>query len=264
MGVGQGGREEERLPLRREVPQHALDVGQEAHVEHAVGLVEHEDLEPLERRVGVAEVVEEAPRRRHDHVHPRAQGVLLRPHADAAEDGGAGDRGVHGQLPEVRVDLGGELAGRGEDERPRGAPRLAHQAVQDRQAERRRLAAAGGGAGEDVPALHRGRDRLLLDGGRAREAELADARAGAAGRGRTRRRARSGPGAQRAGLAVGRAAQLRVAVLVDLGGGDDELRGRRAARRSWPAPAAAGRSRAPGRPGSAPCACRRPRSGSSP
>ena len=101
----QGRREEERLPLRRQVPQHALDVGQEAHVEHAVGLVEHEDLEALERRVGVAEVVEQAPGRRHDHVDARAERVLLRPHADAAEDGGARDRRVHGQLREVLVDL---------------------------------------------------------------------------------------------------------------------------------------------------------------
>ncbi len=54
--------EEERLPPRRDVAQHAADVGQEAHVEHAVGLVEHEVLEPGELRVGHAEVVEQAAR----------------------------------------------------------------------------------------------------------------------------------------------------------------------------------------------------------
>ena len=61
-------REEERLTLRRKVLQHAADVGKESHVEHAVGLVEDQDLEPVELRVGEAEVVEEPARRGDDDV----------------------------------------------------------------------------------------------------------------------------------------------------------------------------------------------------
>ena len=53
------------------------------------------------------------------------------------------------------------------------AARLVDQAVQDRQQERRRLAAAGLRAGEHVAALHRGRDRVGLDGGGTGETELA-------------------------------------------------------------------------------------------
>jgi hypothetical protein len=172
---GHRGREEQRLPPRRDVPQDALDVGQEAHVEHAVGLVEDEHLEAPQRRVGMAEVVEEAAGGRDDHVDTRAERVLLGAHADAAENRRARHRGVHGQRREVLVDLGAQLARGREDERPRRAPRLVHEAVQDRQAERRRLAAAGGGAGQHVAAGHRRRDRLLLDRGGAGEAELANA-----------------------------------------------------------------------------------------
>ena len=45
------GREEERLPLRRQMLQHAADVGEEAHVQHPVRFVEDEDLQPVELRV---------------------------------------------------------------------------------------------------------------------------------------------------------------------------------------------------------------------
>jgi hypothetical protein len=157
------------------VPQHAAHVGQEAHVEHAVGLVEHEHLEPAQRRIGGAEVVEQPPRRRDDHVHARAEGVLLRAHSDAAEDGRARDRGVHRQLLEVLIDLRAQLARGRQDQRARGPARLRHQPLQDRQAEGGGLAAAGRRAGEHVAPLERGADRLLLDRGRAREAQLADA-----------------------------------------------------------------------------------------
>ncbi len=60
--AGHRGREEEVLPLGGEVPQDALDVGEEAHVEHPVGLVDDEDLQPVELRVAETEVVEEAAR----------------------------------------------------------------------------------------------------------------------------------------------------------------------------------------------------------
>ena len=75
--------------LRRHVLEHAPDVGQEAHVEHAVGFVEHEELEAGQLGVGRPEVVEEAPGRRDHDVDPAPERVLLRSHAHAAEDGRA-------------------------------------------------------------------------------------------------------------------------------------------------------------------------------
>jgi hypothetical protein len=62
-----------------------------------------------------------------------------------------------------------------EDERARRAPRLSEQPMEDGEDEGGGLAAAGHGAGQHVAALHGGRDGLLLDRCRAREAELAHA-----------------------------------------------------------------------------------------
>ena len=169
------GGEEQRLAPRGEVLEDAADVGEEAHVEHPVRLVEDEDLEAGELRVREPEVVEEAAGRRDDHVDAAPEGVLLRAHADAAEHGRAGHRRVHRELLEVLVDLRRELPRGREDERARGAARLAHEAVQDRQEERGGLAAAGHRAGEHVAARHRGRDGVALDGRGTGEAHLLDA-----------------------------------------------------------------------------------------
>ena len=141
---------------------------------------------PLELRVRVAEVVEEPARRGDDHVDAAPERVLLRPHADAAEDRRAGERRVHGELAEVLVDLRRQLARRREDERARRAAPLAEEPLQDRQQERRGLAAAGHRAGEHVAARERRRDGVLLDGRRAGEAELADGAERGRGRGRNR------------------------------------------------------------------------------
>ena len=46
------------------VPQDAPDVGQKPHVEHAVGLVEHEVLQAGQFRVRAAEMIEQPARRR--------------------------------------------------------------------------------------------------------------------------------------------------------------------------------------------------------
>ena len=152
--------------------QHLLDVRQEAHVEHPVGFVEHEVLEAGQLRVRLAEVIEQPARRRDDHVDAAPERMLLRTHADAAEDRRAGDRRVHGEVLQVLVDLRRQLARRREHERARDAARAVDQLVQDREEERRGLAAAGHRAGEDVAPFEGGRDGGFLDRGGAGEAEF--------------------------------------------------------------------------------------------
>ena len=117
--------EEQRLSFRRDVLEHALDVGKKAHVEHAVGFVEHEMFDLVELRVRLLEVIEQAARRGDDDVDARAERVLLRAHADAAEDRRAGDRRVHGDFLELFDDLRRELARRRHDERARRAALVA-------------------------------------------------------------------------------------------------------------------------------------------
>src|SRR2546422_3386925 len=85
----------------------------------------------LELRVRLPEVVEQPARRRDDHVDAAPERVLLRAHADAAEDRRSRERRVHGQLGEVRVDLRRQLAGGGEDQGPGEAAALRQEALHD-------------------------------------------------------------------------------------------------------------------------------------
>ena len=97
--------------------------------------------------------------------------MLLRPHADAAEDRRGGDRRVHREVVQVLENLRRQLARRRQHERARRAARLVDQPVQDRQQERRGLAAAGHRAGEHVAPRERRRNGVGLDrasGGRSR------------------------------------------------------------------------------------------------
>ena len=154
--------------------EHAADVRQEPHVEHAIGLVQHEVFDAVEPGVRRLEVIEQPARRGDDHVHAAAEGMLLRTHAHAAVHRGAGQRRMHGQRVEVLEDLRRELARRRQHERARRAARLADQPVQDGQQKGRGLAAAGLRAGEHVAPGHRRRNRLGLNRRRPREAELTD------------------------------------------------------------------------------------------
>ncbi len=97
----EGGREQQRLPLLGQVRQDALQVGQEADVEHAVGLVEHHVLDLVEHRVLGLDVVEQPPRRGDQHLDAALQLSGLRLHVDAAEHHRAAQLGVLG----VELDL---------------------------------------------------------------------------------------------------------------------------------------------------------------
>ena len=58
----------------------------EAHVQHAVGLVEHEETDRVERHVTLPDQVEQAARGGHQQVHALLERVDLRTLVDAAED----------------------------------------------------------------------------------------------------------------------------------------------------------------------------------
>ena len=109
----------------------------------------------VELRVRVLEVVEQAAGRGDEDVDAAAERLLLRRHADAAEDRGAGERRVPGEVGEVLVDLRRELARRREDRAPASVPRGAD------------AGAAGSGAGRPRSCRCRSRRRR---GGRGRRA----------------------------------------------------------------------------------------------
>ena len=158
------GREQHGLTLAAALVDDAAHTGQEAHVGHAVGLVDDDDRDVVELHVALLDEVFEPARAGDEHVDTTAQVVDLRALADAA---------VHRRRPlladaahvgQDRVDLGGELPGGGEHEGG-GTVRhaLAH-AGDERRGEGERLARAGGCGGQDVTAGEQIGQRGRLDG----------------------------------------------------------------------------------------------------
>ena len=171
-GGGHRGREQRHLLLVGGVGEDRLDVFGEAHLEHLVGLVEHEVLELGEVEGALLEVVHDATRGADDDVHAATEGRELHAVALAAVDG----QHVHaahvgGVLLERLADLQGELAGRGEHE---GLRRLLRdvEAGEDRQRERGGLAGTGLSDAEHVAAGEQRRDGGRLDGGRGLVADV--------------------------------------------------------------------------------------------
>jgi len=169
--VVKGRREEQVLAARREHREDLADVGQEAHVEHPIGLVEHEDRNLAEIHGALLDVVQQAAGRRDEDLDTRQQHLGLRFDRHAAVH----DAGAQRHRAAVRADrlihLDRELSGRDEDQRAnRVAGRrearggVLAEAVEDRQRKRRGLAGAGLGGGEDVPTLEDERDGGRLDG----------------------------------------------------------------------------------------------------
>ena len=144
--LGHGRREEQGLTLLGQQRDEPLHVGQEAHVEHPVGLVEHQERDPVEAHMALRAEIEEPSRRRHQNVEPARQRLDLGLLPDAAEH----DRAAQPHVPPVSAEalahLERELAGRRQDERARasaGSAGHARQMLQDRQSEGGGLAGAG-------------------------------------------------------------------------------------------------------------------------
>ena len=154
--------EEQGLPLGRGLADDPVHRGLESHVEHAVGLVEDEDADVLQRDDTARDQVLEATRGGDEDVGaPRRR--ALGPEADAAVDGGYPELSGAGDGVQLGDDLARQLAGGGEHERgdvfrPRLDP------VHQRQAEGKGLAGAGGRLDEQVVSRERVADDHLLDG----------------------------------------------------------------------------------------------------
>ena len=99
----------------------AAHVVDEAHVQHPVGLVQHEDLQPGQVDELLAVEVAQAAGGGHQDVHAIFQPLHLGGLAHAAED----DGGAQGQVLAIGLkallDLEGQLPGGGEDQGPDGA-----------------------------------------------------------------------------------------------------------------------------------------------
>ena len=118
-----GGGEECRLPARvqrgDDLP-HRLD---EAHVEHAVGLVEDDPAGLVEQDRAVVHQIGQPAGRGDDHVDAARHGADLGAAGHAAEDEERRQPRAAGEAAEGGLDLHRELAGGGEDQRAAGLGR---------------------------------------------------------------------------------------------------------------------------------------------
>ena len=190
--VGEGRREEQVLALGGEQADHLADVADEAHVEHAVRLVEDEDLDLAQVDGALAGVVEQAAGGRDHDVDAASQGGVLAVEADAAVDGGRPGAGrSRRRAPTPRPGSPAHASGRGPGRGCWGAARGARRAARWRRgaaasaARRRpscrcrsgrRRAGRGRQGRAESPRAGRGWARCS-PGGRQRKAGRASARA---------------------------------------------------------------------------------------
>jgi hypothetical protein len=165
-----GGREEQGLARERDQLCDALDVGNEAHVEHAVGFVDHEDLDAGHQQLAALAMVEQTARRCDQDVDTPVELLFLLVERHAADQKGDVQLVVLAVLVEVFLDLRSKLAGRLEDQRARHARASAALLEQGdhRQCERSGLARSGLCDAEDIAPGENMRDGLRLDRRRRR------------------------------------------------------------------------------------------------
>ena len=159
-GAVERGGEQQRLVGLVEAAQHPLDLGHEAHVGHAVGLVEHQRLELVDGELAPVAEVDQAARRGDDQVDALAELGHLAVDVGTAVDGDGVQPELLGQRGQDVVHLHGELTRREQDERQRlgraggrrGALRLPGRLgpLQERHAEGEGLARARLGLAADV------------------------------------------------------------------------------------------------------------------
>src|SRR5450830_580103 len=114
--VGERCREQQVLTFGRQAGEDLFHVMDKAHVEHAVGFVQHEDFHVGQIDAALAAQVEQTTRAGDEDVNATGHGLNLWVHADAAEDAGADELQVAGIQLEAVMHLGGEFAGRGQDQ----------------------------------------------------------------------------------------------------------------------------------------------------
>ena len=162
-----GGRKEQRLPGKGHKAKDALDIGDEAHVEHAVRLVHDHDLDVVQDQLAALEMIQKPPRRGDQHIDALVDEHVLLLEADAADQQRLGQLYMLGVGVEILGHLGGQFAGGAQDQGSWHA-RAGTAAGQDRdhrQREAGRLAGAGLGNAQHVAPFKRGGDGAGLNRG---------------------------------------------------------------------------------------------------
>ena len=167
-GGRNGGGKEERLPPGGHLGHDPPQVVDEAHVEHAVALVENEDLHVRQVDKALLHEVQQAAGRGDEHVDAGLQGADLRILADAAIDHGPPQPGMAAIGLKTLADLDHQFARGGQDQAadfppPAAGARGSAEPLQRGQGKGGRLAGPGLGTAQHVAAFQDGRNRGSLD-----------------------------------------------------------------------------------------------------
>ncbi len=185
--AGHRRREEHRLAAGGDQPDDLLDVGQEAEVEHLVGLVEDQGAHLAEAQQALLGQVDQPARGADDDLDALAQRLDLGLVGAAAVDREDADVAGARRLLQVAGDLHAQLAGGYDDEglRPAGFGQVGEalvggrdDALQQGDAEAQRLAGAGLGLADDVVPVQRDRQGQRLDRERVGDADRLEGRHG--------------------------------------------------------------------------------------
>ena len=164
--------EEHRLPGVRELPHDAVDLWLEAHVEHAVGLVENEGSYAFERDCLALEEIVQATGGRNDDVGA-SRALRLSMYRDSPVDRRDLDA-ARRECGDLDRDLRGELA-RGDEHERRGTRVAGLEPLDERDREADGLPGARRSLGEDVASGERVRENALLDRERVLDGTLGQA-----------------------------------------------------------------------------------------
>ena len=163
--LGDGGRKQPQiLPVLHLIddPGHVLE---KAHIQHPVGLVQHNGLDFVQADGLAVVVIHQPPRRRHHDLGLALQLLDLAADARAAvQHRHPNALEIGQQPPQLVADLDGKLPGRGKNQ-PLNALLGRVDMLDHGDAEGKGLSGAGGRLGDDVPPLQKIRDGLRLNGG---------------------------------------------------------------------------------------------------
>ena len=171
--VAKSGREQQALFVARHQGQHFFHVMDKAHVEHAVRLVQYQNLHLAQVQHALLLQVQQTTGGGYQQVHAFFELGDLGVHAHAAKNDGAGQLQIFAVGADGFFHLGGEFAGGGQHQRTNAdaakfvfGRRSGGQALQHGQRECSGLAGAGLGATKQVvPSKHQGNGLRLNSGG---------------------------------------------------------------------------------------------------
>jgi hypothetical protein len=160
-----GRGEEKRLARERYELDDPLDVRDEAHVEHSVGLVDDEEFDARQQELAALEMIEQPARRADEHVDAARDLGILVAERDAADQERDRQSMIDAVLVEALFHLRREFARRLEDERAghAGPGATAFELCEHGKHERSRLARSGLRDAENVAASEHVRNGLSLN-----------------------------------------------------------------------------------------------------